>query len=107
MKRVIIALLVAFGLGCIAVALGMLYLDYSAREKAWVESQMRGRSLNSAEQDELLTAWDNKETFLPAIISGSAGAALFGAGLVLAAFELPVFASPRHRHPNASGSIES
>lgn len=106
MKRIVIAMLVAIGLAGVGLALGLLYLDFTAREGAWVEAHLRGRELSREEQDQLLGAWETSRNFLPALVAGSVGVALCGAGLVLAAFELPIFAGSDRRHQTAAGSIE-
>lgn len=105
MKRVLIATLVGIGLSCLGLALGLLYLDFTAREGAWVEAHLRGRDLSEQEQDALLAAWDTSRNFLPALVSGSLGAALLGVGLVLAAFELRVFSAkaPGERPSGTAG----
>lgn len=40
MKRTIAVLLVALGLACVSVALGLIYIDYSEREGRWVQLTM-------------------------------------------------------------------
>lgn len=91
MKRIVIACIIAAGFAGVSVALGMLYLDFTRREGAWVEANMRGGTLTQAEMDELMSAWEVHETFVPSLIGGTAGVALLGLGATLAVFELPWF----------------
>jgi hypothetical protein len=94
MKRVLIACIIAAGFAGVSVALGMLYLDYTRREGAWVESTMRRNELTQVEMDELMSAWEVHDTFVPSLLCGTAGVALLGLGLTLALFELRVFNRP-------------
>lgn len=91
MKRIVIACIIAAGFAGVSIALGMLYLDFTRREGAWVEATVRGDQLSDAEMDELMSAWEEHQTFVPSLIGGTVGVALLGLGATLAIFELPLF----------------
>ncbi|MEM1166628.1 MAG: hypothetical protein AAGI30_10105 [Planctomycetota bacterium] len=95
-SRTGIASVVAPGLACVSIALGLLYLDGRRRERAYLEAVIRGDDLSEAEYDELLEAWGNLALFVPSLVSGTPGVALLGFGATLAVFELPAF---RRRTP--------
>ena len=89
MNRKVIALTIGLGLACLSIALGMLYLDFTAREGAWMEMRMKnGQSLTPAEQAKILEAWQPQRNVRYALLAGSLGVALLGGGGVLGAFEI-------------------
>lgn len=86
-KRLEVACIVALGFACLSIALGLLYFDWMAQERARHEIELRGKQLSSTEQDVLLDAWKMQKYGVPALVFGTAGAALVGGGLVLGVFE--------------------
>lgn len=82
-RRIIAVLLFAGGLGLVGIALGLIYMDFKQREGAWVQAHHGG--------EPEMEAWKVDEHDRQALYFGSAGAAAFGAGLLLAVFELRWF----------------
>ena len=89
--RIVATLCVALGLAGISVALGFIYIDFIEREGAWMELTARHGDLDESEEQELLAAWEDPGHAWPALGAGTLGVALLGSGVMLAAFQLPVF----------------
>jgi ABC-type phosphate transport system permease subunit len=85
--RMTIAFLVAAGLAGVSIALGLLYFDFNAQQQARHEILLRGQALSQQQQDQLLEAWNSQKYGVPALIFGTLGVALLGAGVAFAAFE--------------------
>ena len=90
MTRQMIVLLVGLGLFFIGVALGLIYMDFRSREGAWVELA-HDNTLTDAERDLLMANWEEDSQTWAALVTGSLGAALTGAGGVLLIMELRWF----------------
>ncbi len=88
--RHIIVLLGGIGLCFIGVALGLIYMDFRAREGAWVELSHRPH-ISDSERDALMAAWDAGSEQWGALVAGSLGAALCGAGGIMLILELRWF----------------
>lgn len=88
--RIIIVLCTVVGLGLIGTALGLIYMDFRAREGAWMELT-HDPLLSKSERDLLMDAWEEDSETWVALVTGSLGAATFGAGAVLLLMELRWF----------------
>jgi hypothetical protein len=88
--RVTAVFLVALGMAGVAIALGFLYKDSVRREGAWADLQSRIGRVSEEERRAVLKAWEGPDHFMPALVSGTAGATALGAGLLIAVFELPM-----------------
>ncbi|MBC7772277.1 MAG: hypothetical protein H7210_07275 [Pyrinomonadaceae bacterium] len=86
--RLLIAMVIALGFASVSVALGLLYLDFTAQQGARVELTVRADELTPKEQETLLLAWRVDRNFYKALVAGTLGVALIGGGLVLVLFEL-------------------
>ncbi len=91
LTRALAVCLIAFGLAGVSVALGFIYLDFVRREGAWVDLHTLPRSAADEERQRILEAWRDPGRGWPALIAGTAGVAMLGAGLTIAIFELPPF----------------
>lgn len=99
MSRILAVLLVGIGLALVGVALGLLYLDQRdamalriAMEAGAVEAAPQGDSLRpngptaGSPQDKTakaIQAWHEESRVWAALVSGSLGAGMFGAGCLL------------------------
>lgn len=83
------AALCAIGLAGVSIALGLLYRDQSLQERALAELSIAyQRPLDASDNDDILAAWD-PGLWLGALVSGTAGVALLGAGGVVFLYDLP------------------
>lgn len=85
MKAVVAAACVGVGLCLAGVALGMLYLDVREFRAAVAAAEIRGGDSDDAG---LLPFVEDTSRVMAALVSGSLGAGLCGAGLVLGALEV-------------------
>lgn len=88
--------MIALGLAAVGIALAFLYLDFVAREGAWVEIHSYHPSeLTPHKRDEILEAWRGPDRTFQALIAGCAGVAAFSGGVMISLFESRWFI--RHR----------
>ncbi|HCT46684.1 MAG: hypothetical protein CMJ35_11135 [Phycisphaerae bacterium] len=87
--RIIAITCLALGLGCVSLALGFIYDDFTKREGAWVDLTTRRTEPSEEEREKLLDAWREKENWQVSLMSGTLGVMLLGAGLGIIVFELP------------------
>lgn len=87
--RIIAITCLALGLGCVSLALGFIYDDFTKREGAWVDLTTRRSEPSEEEREKLLDAWREKENWQVSLMSGTLGVMLLGAGLGIIVFELP------------------
>lgn len=90
MQKLLIVLAIGLGLVGVSVALGYLYVDFTHREGAWAELHFTPDA-TPAERQQILDAWRDIEHFETALVSGTAGVALIGMGLIGAIFQLRAF----------------
>ena len=88
-NRIIAITCLALGLGCVSLALGFIYDDFTKREGAWVDLTTRRSEPSEEEREKLLDAWREKENWQVSLMSGTLGVMLLGAGLGIIVFELP------------------
>ena len=88
--RLAIVLLTALGLALVGVALGLIYMDFRAREGAWVEL-IHDPALADYERDLLMREWDRNAEAWAALVTGSLGAAACGGAAVLLLMQLRWF----------------
>ncbi|MFG0245169.1 MAG: hypothetical protein ACF8MF_03850 [Phycisphaerales bacterium JB052] len=89
LTRIIAIICLALGLGCVSLALGFIYDDFTKREGAWVDLTTRRTEPSEEEREQLLDVWREKENWQVALMSGTLGVMLLGAGLGIIVFELP------------------
>ncbi len=86
MKRFLIISAALVGVSCVSVALGLLYAESVHRESAY-DLLNSSVELTDAQRDELIADFRETPFFMPALFSGTAGAALIAAALAGAFFE--------------------
>jgi hypothetical protein len=91
MKRFAIAGIIAAGFGSVAVSLFYLYLDFRAREGAWVEATYMGPGPDSGDRERIMSAWEHPDTFALMATFGAVGLTLIAFGVMLLVFELRMF----------------
>jgi hypothetical protein len=93
MRRIHAVLLLGVGLALVGVALGLLYMDvrdHEALDMA-IRAGVAGAPDDPSAKAAAIKEWQNPGRVLMALLAGSAGAGLCGAGVMLAVFELRVF----------------
>lgn len=86
MKRTLAVVFIGLGLLSVGVALGLLYLDVRELEIRVAQAELDGGDSDDAG---VLAMIGHTGNVLAALVFGSLGAGLTGAGCVLAFFELP------------------
>ena len=98
MKRTLAAVFVGLGVMFVGIALGLLYLDVRELEIRVAQAELDGGDSDDAGVLAMIGHTDN---VLAALVVGSLGAGLTGAGCVLAIFELPFMQrGPRYHDGN-------
>lgn len=84
------ALLMALGIACVSVALGLIYRDVALRERALARlAAERHVAIESVDADEAWDAW-TPVLWLGALASGTAGVAMLALGGTLLVYDLGV-----------------
>lgn len=85
------ALLVGVGLILVGVALGIIWMDYRQRDAAWMKLEAMGHQPDAEAIDRVLAERHSESRLKDALIAGSLGAGMAGAGVMLIVGRMKAF----------------